>query len=78
MEQTPKTQTPTALCKANPMLLLRRLLISGLIYMGNDSFTNYGEMELLCLLIFKLQLSEATREGSEVCWFEFGGNGLKE
>lgn len=33
--------------------------------MGNDSFPNYREMETLCLLIFKLQLSEATREESE-------------
>lgn len=65
MVQTPQTQTPTTLCKANPMLLLRRLLISGLLYMGNDSFPNYREMETLCLLIFRLQLSEATREGSE-------------
>lgn len=60
------------------MVLPRRLLISGLIYMGSDSFTNYCEMEIFCLLIFKLQLSEATGEGSEVFWFEFGGNGLKE
>lgn len=35
-------------------------------------------MEILCLLIFKLQLSEATGKGSKVCWFAFGGDGLED